>query len=234
MKKLQFAIIGTGYRGTYCWGDMIHKRDDTEVIALCDPNPVRMKKSAEIIGIKPKMYKTTDELFKHEKPDAVIITSPDGCHEANAVAALNAGVNVLIDKPLSTTVAGCRHIIAASEKAKKIIMIGFNLRHHAVLRKMKELIDAGTIGRIFFMENREFYSGGRTYMSRWNRSYEKCGGLWIHKGCHDFDIFNWFMNFPKPVKVSAFAGISVLTPKNIPFKLRKGVKPGPCCHNCAY
>jgi predicted dehydrogenase len=71
-------------------------------------------------------------------------------------------------------------------------------------------------------------------MARWNRSYELCGGLWIHKGSHDFDVFNWLLGFPKPVKVSAFAGVSVLTPENIPFEFNPEVPVGPTCHECPY
>jgi predicted dehydrogenase len=139
-----------------------------------------------------------------------------------------------VDKPLATTVKGCKNIISAAKKAEKIIMMGFNLRHHAVLKKLKKLISEGTLGRVFLIENREFYAGGRTYMSRWNRLYAKSGGLWVHKGCHDFDIFNWLLNFPKPVKVSAFAGIDVLKPQHIPFAVKNDVPVGPTCHQCHY
>ena len=73
------------------------------------------------------------------------------------------------------------------------------------------------------MENREFYDGGRTYMARWNGKKSESGGLWIHKGSHDFDVFNWLLNFPKPKKVSAFAGMNVFTPQNFPFEVKDGI-----------
>ena len=113
-------------------------------------------------------------------------------------------------------------------------MMGFNLRHHGVLKRLEQLISGGGLGRIFLMENREFYDGGRTYMSRWNRLYANSGGLWIHKGSHDFDVFNWLLDFPKPVKVSAFAGIDVLKPQYIPFVVKHGVPVGPTCRQCPY
>ncbi len=71
-------------------------------------------------------------------------------------------------------------------------------------------------------------------MSRWNRLYAKSGGLWVHKGSHDFDIFNWLLDFPKPVKVSAFAGVDVLNPQHIPFEVKPDVPVGPTCHQCRY
>ena len=232
--KLKVGIVGAGGRGILCFGKEIVTRNDAQVVALCDPNPGRMELAAKELGFNPKFHTSVKDMIAAEKLDAVVITSPDFCHESNAVDALDSGANVLIDKPLSTTVKGCRNIIDAAERAGKVIMMGFNLRRHAVLKKLKKLVSEGVLGRIFLIENREFYSGGRTYMSRWNRLYAKSGGLWVHKGSHDFDIFNWLLDFPKPVKVSAFAGVDVLNPQHIPFEVKPGVPVGPTCHQCRY
>ena len=233
-KKLKFAIIGAGSRGINAFGKNIAERENSEIVALCDPNRVRMEAAAKTINIEPEFYETVEDMLANEKLDACVITSPDYCHEANAVAVLNAGVNVLIDKPLATTSVGCKNIIAAAEKNNAVAMIGFNLRHNAVLKRLKQIVQSGTLGRVFLIENREFYDGGRTYMARWNRSYKKSGGLWIHKGSHDFDVFNWLLDFPKPKMVSAFAGVDVLNPDNFPFEVKDGVKPGPTCTECPY
>ncbi len=71
-------------------------------------------------------------------------------------------------------------------------------------------------------------------MARWNRSYEKSGGLWVHKGSHDFDVFQWLLDFPKPVRVMASAAIDVLNPDGLPFALEDGKPAGPTCGQCAY
>ena len=233
-QKLKVGIIGAGSRGILAFGKTIAMRNDASVVALCDPNQVRMEFAARDLSYNPNFYTSVEVMIAAEKLDAVVIASPDFCHEANAVTALNNRVNVLIDKPLATTVKGCQNIISAAEKAGKIIMMGFNLRHHAVLKKLKKLISEGTIGRVFLIENREFYDGGRTYMSRWNRLYAKSGGLWVHKGSHDFDVFNWLLDFPEPVKVSAFAGMDVLNPQHIPFAVKPDMPVGPTCHQCQY
>ncbi|MFA6714117.1 MAG: Gfo/Idh/MocA family oxidoreductase [Victivallales bacterium] len=233
-KKLKFAIIGTGGRGINAFGKALAENDGVEIVAFCDPNSVRMKAAAKSINVSPNMYESVEQMLENEQLDACVITSPDCCHAENAVAVLNKGINALIDKPLATTSAGCRRIIEAAEKSNSIAMIGFNLRHTAVLKRLKQIVSDGILGRVFMIENREFYDGGRTYMARWNRKYEISGGLWVHKGSHDFDIFNWLLDFPKPLKVSAFAGVNVLNPDNLPFKLENGVKPGPTCTECPY
>lgn len=233
-KKLKIGIIGIGGRGAAAFATPISQRADAEVVALCDPNSFRMEANSKKIDGKQRFYKSDVEMLKAEELDAVVITSPDFYHAENAVNALNAGVDVLLDKPLATTVEGCKKILEAAEKSGKSPMIGFNLRHNPILKRLKGIIDAGTLGRIFLMENREFYNGGRTYMARWNRHYAISGGLWIHKGSHDFDIFNWLLDFPKPEKVTAFAGIDVLNADNLPFEVETGKEVGPNCRQCDY
>jgi predicted dehydrogenase len=233
-KKSKGAIIGCGTRGVDAFAKEISNRQDCKINALCDLNKVRVKLAAEKIAGNPACYSSLTEMLSKEKLDFAVIATPDYCHESNALETLNSGINVLIDKPLATTVKGCRNIIQAAEKAGKIAMIGFNLRHYAVIKRLKQLISDGILGRVFLIENREFYEGGRTYMSRWNRFYEKSGGLWIHKGSHDFDVFNWLLDFPRPVRVSAFAGVDVFKPEGIPFEVAPGTRVGPTCSKCLY
>jgi predicted dehydrogenase len=231
---LKFGIIGTGGRGISCFGQHFCEEKDVDVVALCDPNQVRMEIASKELEGEQNLYTTVDDMLKNENLDGVAITSPDFCHEQNAVDCLKNGVNVLIDKPLATNVKGCKHIIDEAEKSGKIVMMGFNMRHNPVLVKLKQIIDDGVLGRIFFIDNREFYNGGRTYMARWNRLYKNSGGLWNHKGSHDFDVFNWLLDHPKPVKVSSIAGVSVLNKDNIPFEVKPGVEVGPTCSKCPY
>lgn len=233
-RKLKFAIVGVGGRGIGAFGTMIGNRDDAEVAAFCDTNRIRMEEAAKTLKIQVPFHSSITAMAKAEKLDAVVITTPDFYHEECAVEAMEAGLDVLIDKPLAISVKGCRHIIETAEKTGRKVMIGFNLRHNAVLKKLKQIISDGDLGRVFLIENREFYNGGRTYMSRWNRRYEICGGLWIHKGSHDFDVFQWLLDFPKPVRVSSFADVSALNEQNVPFEVAPGTKIGPTCHQCAY
>lgn len=235
-KKIKLAIIGTGSRGVLCFGEILTQREDVEIAALCDTNPVRAKHAAELLKVTdvPRFDSIDDMAKSGIELDGVIITTPDYTHcEMSKKAMLN-NWNVLVDKPLATNVKDCKELIALADERKLTLMIGFNLRHHAVLMQLKEFIKNGELGRVFLAENREFYDGGRTYMSRWNRLCANTGSLWIHKGSHDFDIFNWLLDFPKIKRVSAFAAVNVLDADHLPFEKRPGVEPGPRCTVCAY
>ena len=232
-KKLNIAIVGLGNRGKHCFTNLIKERSDCRIAALCDVNIHRAKQVAATLDA-PAVYTDLNEMIAKEQLDGIVITTPDEFHEECAVTALKNNINVIIDKPLATTVAGCRNIINAVKDSGKIAMIGFNMRHNPLLVKLKQLIDNDVLGRIIMIENSEYYDGGRTYMARWNGKKSSSGGLWIHKGCHDFDMFNWLLGFPMPRKVTAFSGMSVFNPDNYPFEIEDGIKPGPSCRECHY
>ena len=231
---LNFAIIGAGNRGIHCFGLHIENHPDAQLVALCDPNEVRAVESQKILGGSYGIYTSLEKMLDSEKLDGVIVTSPDYCHTENALALLSCNIPVLIDKPLATSVADCQKVIATSEEHNALAMMGFNLRRNPVLLRLKEIIDSGVLGRVFLIENREFYDGGKTYMARWNRKREFSGGLWIHKGSHDFDVFAWLLGSPKPIRVSATAAIDSLNKDGIPFELKDGIDVGPNCCECAY
>ena len=79
-EKLKIAIIGTGSRGVSCFGKIITKRDDIDLVALCDTNPVRLRAAAEILNIKPNFYSSIEEMAANETLDGVIITHYDADH----------------------------------------------------------------------------------------------------------------------------------------------------------
>ncbi len=234
--KIRIGIIGTGGRGIGAFGKIFTQQfnDKVELVALADPNTIRAQFANEELGIKADIYDDAEELCKRKDIDAVVITSPDYLHEELCLLAFKHKKNVLIDKPLATTAKGCLNIIEASHRAKKLLYMGFNLRHSPVLRKLKQLCDAGAFGEIFAMRAVEYYDGGKTYMARWNRFKKFSGGLWIHKGSHDFDILNWLIGKARPYQVSCFANVFTLNEKHLPFKLKKGIKPGPTCSECKY
>ena len=232
MKKTNIGIIGAGGRGSGFLKRLVSVySDQANVIGVADPNPVRAKAMMKSAEANCELYADAKDLLKLKDLDAVYITTPDYLHEELAVAALKAGKHVFVDKPLATTVKGCLNIVRAAKRSKRIIYMGFNMRFDPVVQKLKKLVEDGTAGNVFSIEAQEFYNGGRTYMARWNRLKKFSGGLWIHKGSHDFDVINWLMG-KHPTRVSAFANVSTLHPKGLPFELKKGETFGPRCGEC--
>ena len=237
MAKLRVGIVGTGGRGVHCFGQTFVKThaEDVEIVALADSNPARARGAREQLGISCDVHADAAELASRRDVDAVVIASVDCCHEEHALLALESGKHVYIEKPLATTVDGCLRVIEASRRTGKVLSMGFNLRHNAVVHKLHGLVAAGVFGEVFSIQAIEHYCGGRTYHSRWNRLKAKTGGLWIHKGSHDFDVINYLMGAQaRPARVACFANLSVLRPDHLPFELREGLSAGPRCSVCPY
>ena len=232
---VRVGIIGMGARGVRCFGTLLKEYDGVQISALADPNAQRLEIAREKLGGSPELYTDVDAMLHEAKLDGVVITTPDYTHAAIACAALRAGVkHVLLEKPMATTVQGCMDVIEAMEETGGQVVVGFNLRFAPLLARIKDVVANGDIGRLIMGENREYVSRGFTYMSRWNRKYELSGGLWIHKGSHDFDLFNWWNEDGVPRQVYASAGLNAFRPDQIPFKVEEGKPVGPTCAACAY
>jgi len=209
---VKVAVIGMGGRGAWA-AKTVHESDRYELVALCDEKRKKADRVAsELDDPGLKVFDSHEKCLADGDFDAVIIATDDSRHAEVAVAALEAGKFVFVEKPLDITWEKCKAVIDADEKAGGKTFVGFNLRHAPVYSTIRRMIDEGRIGRVLTIEADEFYVGGRTYFRRWNRLRSRGGGLWITKGCHDFDIMYW-MARSEPVAVSAFSALTFYKPR---------------------
>ncbi|MBT3378826.1 MAG: Gfo/Idh/MocA family oxidoreductase [Lentisphaerae bacterium] len=236
MSKLRLGIIGTGGRGVGSFGQAFTTTfaDRVDIVGLADTNTIRAGNAAKFLGISPEIHDNAGDLASRSDVEAIVVTSPDCFHEEHALLALQNNKHVFIDKPLATTVDGCLNVIEASRRAGTVLYMGFNLRHQVVVRRLRDMAREGLFGDLFQLQAIEHYNGGRTYHSRWNRLKEFTGGLFIHKGSHDFDVLNYIMGDVRPARVSCFGSVSTLKPEGLPFEPDPGIEPGPNCTVCPY
>jgi len=212
MSKVKVAIVGIGGRGSWLVG-AVAKRQDVEITALCDRYIKRAEYMAQQCNLtSARIFTDVNELLRSVACDAVMVTTSDAHHAEVVVPALQAGKFVFCEKPLETTVKGCKAIIAADRQAGGKTFVGFNLRYAPVYAKVKQVTDSGVLGDILTIQADEFYDGGRTYFRRWNRFRSEGGGLWITKASHDFDLLYWFAG-AKPLEVFATAQKTYYVPK---------------------
>ncbi len=189
--ELRIGVIGVGGRGGLAW--LAHDPDNgSRVVAGADVRDEALAKFKEAYG--PDVFMTSDyaDLLADADVDVVFVASPDFCHEEHAVAALRAGKAVYLEKPMAITIAGCDHILRAAFETGSKLYLGHNMRHFAVMKKMKELIDAGSIGEVKAGWCRHFVSyGGGAYFKDWHADRTKSNGLLLQKGVHDIDILHW-------------------------------------------
>jgi predicted dehydrogenase len=182
-------------------------------VACCDTVDAHLEKGREKYG--DHIFTTNDyrELLKQEL-DAVFITTPDFLHEEHALAALDAGLAIYLEKPMAITIDGCDRILKSAREKQLRLYLGHNMRHMAFVLKMKQLIDDGAIGEVKSAWCRHFVGhGGDFYFKDWHADRKLSTGLLLQKAAHDIDILHWLCGaYTKRVnamgKLSLYGGIA--------------------------
>lgn len=196
---LKVGVIGVGNISELHINSYL-KNEEVELVAFCDKNQTRLKEKGEIYDVT-RLYPTHQELLADDDVDAVSICTWNDSHAVIAIAALEAGKHVLVEKPLSMTVAEAEAVEEAAEKSGKILQVGFVRRHGDNNKILKEFIDQDELGEIYYAKasviRRLGNPGG--WFSDKSRSG---GGPLIDLGVHMIDICWYMMGKPRPVSVS--------------------------------
>jgi predicted dehydrogenase len=207
-RELRIGVIGAGGRGGLA-GHAHRPEHGVRVVAGADVVPGALERFRARYG--PDAFTTADyrQLLQRDDVDAVFVTSPDFCHEEQAVAALAAGKAVYLEKPMAITVAGCDRILATCAAHRGKLYLGHNMRHMNFVLQMKKLIDDGAIGEPKAGWCRHFVGhGGKFYFQDWHADRTKSTGLLLQKGAHDIDVLHWLCR-GYTRRVTAFGGLTV-------------------------
>ena len=211
---MRYAIVGTGSRAQmYIDAITGPHADVAELVAWADTNPGRLGyyEAALPAGVAAPHRFTPDQLasvIASHQIDRVIITSPDATHADHAVAALHAGADVVVEKPLTTSVAGVRKIADAVDATGGTVTVTFNYRYSPRNTALRQLIVNGEIGDVTSVHFEWVLdtAHGADYFRRWHRDKATSGGLLIHKASHHFDLVNWWID-DVPTRVFASGGL---------------------------
>lgn len=161
----------------------------------------RTKKLAEDFDI-PDIYTDYRELLARDDIDAVSVCVPNFLHKEITVAALQAGKHVLCEKPMAMNADEAKAMLAAANESGKILMIGFNIRFRSDVQRLKQFVDAGDLGEIYYAKTGYIRRRG-TPFGWFSVKAESGGGPVIDLGVHVIDMTRFMMGNPRPVSVSA-------------------------------
>lgn len=170
------------------------------LVAVADIDPMRAEKVAKDNKI-PKAFDDFRRLLELDDVDAVSVCTPPSVHAEVTIASLNAGKHVMCEKPMAMNAAEARSMVAAAEKAGRVLAIDFQSRFAPEAKFLHELITAGELGPIYF--GRAVYNRRRG-IPAWGLFHSKKhsgGGALIDLGVHVLDLALWLMGHPKPVSV---------------------------------
>lgn len=222
MKQIKLGLIGAGERGANCYAPYALKYP-AEAAFVCVAEPIRERRDtfAENHSIpKEDRYEDwRDMLDKNYELDGIIIATQDRQHYEPALAVIEKGYNLLLEKPMAETVDRTREIVEAAEKKGTLLMVCHVLRHTPFFRKMKEVIDQGVIGEIqsiHHIENIGFWHFAHSYVRGNWRNTEETTPMIVAKCSHDTDIMNYLLGGRKCKRISSFGYLSHFKAENAP------------------
>jgi predicted dehydrogenase len=150
--KVNVGFIGTGSRGYYVM-DMMYQgvpNDQIVVSAVCDTFQGALARGKDQVMTKgkntPKTYVDYREMLKDPSIDVIFVTTPEHLHHEMALAALAAGKNIYLEKPIAHTIEEGWDIVKAAEKSGKVVQVGTQNRSNQLYHKAKEMVEKGMIG----------------------------------------------------------------------------------------
>jgi predicted dehydrogenase len=188
LKTRRVAIIGCGLIGA----KRAKALGDSTLVACCDPRSERAEALAR--GYGAASYSDWRDVVGREDVDIVIVATTNESLAPIALAGIEAGKHVLVEKPGARSVGELEPLIAAAKARDVRVRVGFNHRYHPALQKARELIDDGACGELMFLRGRYGHGGRIGYDKEWRADPALAGGgELIDQGVHVIDLARWFL-----------------------------------------
>jgi len=200
MEKTRIGVIGLGSVAQLVHLPNLIKIKNAEITAVAEVNKSKLHSVADKYDIK-KRYSNYLELINNDAIDAVIIATPTHLHKQMAIDCLNAGKDVLVEKPLARNSIEGEEIIKCAKKNNRKLMVGMHLRYRPDSMLIRSLIDAGEIGNPFYIKCG--WIRKQSSSEKWfNKREEAGGGVILDLGINLVDLALWLADFPKAVSIS--------------------------------
>jgi hypothetical protein len=200
-RPVTVVTIGAGSRGNVYGNYSLSYPDEMDIVGVAEPIQIRNDRYAQKHKISDEnRFKTWEDVFKRPRfADAVLITTPDNLHYGPCMAALKAGYDVLLEKPISPSEKECRDILELSKKTGRIVAVCHVLRYAPYFVKLREIVQSGAIGELMSIQHLE-------PIEHIHMSHSYVRGNWhdrnattpiiLAKSCHDLDILRWIVGKP--------------------------------------
>jgi len=217
---IRIGIVGLGENGT------MHLRgfdrlDGCEIAAVCDTSEERRAFALNLLGGRPQAFSSYKTMFKEADLHAVAVCTPTYTHTPIATAAIDAGLDVLLEKPIAPALEETDRFILHAMASDRIVQVGLVYRYSNLYRTLARMAENGAFGQVMMAWCQEHRDN---FPTQWFFETKKSGGAILDKDCHHFDLFSWCFR-SKPVRVAALGGQHVVKGKRV--KINCGYAPDP-------
>lgn len=201
MDKTKVLIVGLGGIAQIAHLPVISKMSEAEIAGMCDIDKSKAQNIAAKYNVKYS-YSDYQKMFNEVEADCVIVTTPTNLHRDIAIAGIEAGLHVLVEKPLVRNAPEGEKILEAAKKNKKILMVGMNNRFRPDFMMQRSFISGRELGDVFYIKTG--FIRRRSTVEKWALDKNQSGGgAFMDLGIVILDIALWLMKFPKIKSVSA-------------------------------
>lgn len=221
MEKIRIAIAGLGSRGESCYGQaLLEMQDRAQVVALAEPREDRLRAAAADHGVAEDMcFSSVEQMLERPKlADALILCTQDRQHVPQAIAALRRGYDILMEKPISPEMEDLRKIVQVARECQRKVLVCHVLRYTPFFGKIKDIIDAGTIGEVVAIqtiENVGYWHQAHSFVRGNWRNDQTTSPMIMQKCCHDLDYLVW-LSGQRCERVSSFGSLKLFRPECAP------------------
>ena len=218
---VELTMVGAGLRGAQCYGPVaLRHPDELRFVEVVEPNAVRRRQFAQEHGIsEDRAYPGVAEwLSGRRRSRAAVIATPDRQHVGPALAALEAGYEVLMEKPMAPTPEACVDLVRTAQRLERTLQVCHVLRYTAFFRQLHEIVRSGVLGELVTVEHRE-------NVASWHMTHSYVRGAYattstsspflLAKACHDLDVMSWNLGDPC-VRVSSVGSLRHFRPEHAP------------------
>ncbi len=200
---LRVGIIGGGAIVQVAHLPVLRKMKGIEVVALCDTDLPKARAIASRFGV-PNAFDDIEDVLRVDGLDAVVVCTPNHLHEAHIMAALEANLHVLVEKPLATSAASAQKVARAVEKRGTVVMAGMNHRYRPDVQIVRSFVQSGELGAVDSVRGSwHVFRPSRAQLGWRQRRELSGGGVMLDLGLSILDLALWLAGTPVPVRVSA-------------------------------
>lgn len=239
MPPLDAIVIGAGSRGQAYSKFALKYPAELEVTAVAEPADDRRYRIASEHDLpEERTFSTWEEALSHGKLAKTLINcTMDRTHMESTLAALNAGYDILLEKPMSPVLEENVRLVQVAEDLGRHLQICHVLRYSPFWQKIREIVRSGVLGRIVSVDHREnlwFFHMAHSYVRGNWREMESSGPMILAKCCHDFDILYWILG-KQVVWLNSFGSLTHFKPENAPEGATlRCTDPCPVADQCKY
>ncbi len=197
---LRAGIIGLGVGRAHAKGYI--SSPDSDLVAVCDMNAERLQLFADEFKVQER-YTDYTTMLNEANLDVVSICLPNALHAEVSIAALEAGLNVICEKPMAVNTQEARAMNAAAAKSGKRLMMSYNYRYRSDAQWMRQMVITGKLGTIYHVQVSWRRETGIPGWGLFGSKAMSGGGALIDLGVHVIDLALWLMDFPTVQTISA-------------------------------